>query len=164
MASDRIKCAYDELRALGKFKAHPKNPNTHSDSQIKLLAKIIEYQGWRNPIVVSVSSGFVVSGHGRLLAAKLLGEESAPVDLQEFDTEADELAHLVADNKIAELAEIDRSILADIIVTLDTGDFDLDLTGFGEFDAEDLMTAAPPEDDKLTGEGKQCPNCGHDLN
>ena len=94
--------------------------------------------------MVSKLSGFIVAGHGRLLAAEKLGLEQVPVDLQDFDNEADELAHLVADNRIAELAEIDRSSLADIIDRLDTGDFDLEFTGFDVPDIEELMTAAHP--------------------
>lgn len=164
MPQAKINCAYDELLELNKLKPHPQNPNTHNEKQIALLAKIIAYQGWRNPIVVSKQSGFIVAGHGRLLAAKKLGLTEAPVDLQEFKSKPDELAHLVADNQIAELSEINRTTLADIIGELDTGDFDLDLTGFELADVEEIMTAAPPlEDEATTSAEKQCPKCGHVL-
>ena len=77
---------------------HPRNPNRHGEKQIDLLARIIAHQGWRNPIVISARSGFVVAGHGRLQAALQLAV--VPVDVQEFATEADEWAHLVADNRL----------------------------------------------------------------
>lgn len=144
MKEPEINCSYDELRDVVNMTAHPRNPNTHNEGQIGLLSKIIKHQGWRNPIVVSKRSGFIVAGHGRLMAAEKLGLEKVPVDLQDFKTEADELAHLVADNRIAELSEIDRSSLADIIGELDTGDLDLELTGFELPDLEELMTAAHP--------------------
>ena len=164
MPQAKINCAYDDVRELAKLKPHPQNPNTHNEKQIALLAKIIAYQGWRNPIVVSKQSGFIVAGHGRLLAAKKLGLKEAHVDLQDFKSKADELAHLVADNQIAELSEINRTTLADIIGELDTGDFDLDLTGFELADVEEIMTAAPPlEDGETTSAEKQCPKCGHVL-
>ena len=99
-----VRCAHDEMRDVVGLVAHPKNPNTHPREQIELLARIIRYQGWRNPIVVSKLSGYIIAGHGRLEAAKLMGEQQAPVDLQDFETEADELAHLAADNRLAELA------------------------------------------------------------
>ena len=69
---------------------------------------------------------------------------------------------MVADNRIAELAEIDRSELADIIGDIDSGDFDLELTGFELDNVEELMTACPPPDleDDESGGGKRCPNCG----
>jgi len=84
------------------------------------------------------------------MAAELLGEEKVPVDIQDFANEADELAHLVADNRIAELAEINRASLADIIGELDSGDFNLELTGFELPDVEELMLAAHPGEEKYT--------------
>lgn len=145
MKIPKTNCAYDEMREVVNLVPHPQNPNTHTKIQIKLLSKIIEHQGWRNPVVVSKNSGYIVAGHGRLLAAQQLGLSEVPCDIQEFETEADELAHLVADNRIAELAEINRSALADIVGELDNGEFDLELTGFELDDFEELMTAAPPE-------------------
>lgn len=124
-----IHCAYTKLADIAELVPNPRNPNKHGDRQIALLAKIIRHQGWRSPIVVSKRSGFVVAGHGRLEAAKLLQVEQVPVDFQDFATEADEWAHLVADNRIAELAEIDQGELAALLKELD-GKIDLDLTGF----------------------------------
>ena len=151
MKQPEINCSYDELRAAITLQPHPRNPNTHSDGQIKLLAKIIQHQGWRNPVVVSKLSGFIVAGHGRLKAAELLGLDEVPIDLQDFKTEADELAHLVADNRIAELSEINRVTLADIIADLDTGEINLELTGFEIPDIEELMTAAHPDAQQKDG-------------
>ena len=124
-----VHCAFTELVDAIKLQPHPRNPNKHGDKQIALLAKIIRHQGWRAPIVVSKRSGFIVAGHGRLQAAQLLQVENVPVDYQDFATEADEYAHLVADNRIAELAEIDDAELAGLLKELD-GKIDLDLTGF----------------------------------
>jgi hypothetical protein len=75
-----VHCAYDELVSLEKLVPNPRNPNTHPENQIRLLAKIIEAQGWRAPITVSKRSGFIVRGHGRLEAARVLKCESAPVE------------------------------------------------------------------------------------
>lgn len=147
MKEPKINCSHDELRDIVNLTAHPKNPNTHNDEQIRLLSEIIKHQGWRNPIVISNRSGFIVAGHGRLLAAEKLKLKKVPVDVQDFKTEADELAHLIADNRIAELSEIDRGTLADIIGELDDGLFDLQLTGFSLANIDELMLAAPPEDE-----------------
>jgi len=134
-------CAYDELVPTEELVGNPRNPNMHPDSQIGLLAKIIEGQGWRAPITVSARSGFVVRGHGRLAAARLLGVEVVPVDRQDYDSEAAEWADLIADNRIAELAEPDAVLLKDLLGELDSGGFDMGLTGFDERDLERLMTA-----------------------
>ncbi|MBU2700601.1 ParB-like chromosome segregation protein Spo0J [Sporomusaceae bacterium BoRhaA] len=68
-----VHCAYDELADITMLVPNSRNPNTHPQKQIELLAKIIKSQGWRAPITVSTRYGFVVRGHGRLLAAQLLG-------------------------------------------------------------------------------------------
>jgi ParB-like chromosome segregation protein Spo0J len=128
------------MRDPAALVAHPRNPNKHPAEQIRMLSKIIQHQGWRNPIVISAHSGFVVAGHGRLSAALLLGAAVVPVDVQEFETEADEWAHLVADNRIAELADMDKGGLGDLLRDLgDVEDFDLELSGFGEAEIDKLL-------------------------
>lgn len=142
-----VHCAHLRIADVTSLIPNPRNPNKHGDTQVALLAKIIRHQGWRAPITISRRSGFIVTGHGRLEAAKLLQVEQVPVDEQDFATEADEWAHLIADNRIAELADADRAMLRDLAEELDTGDFDMDLTGFDAAGLEELMTAAPPEGD-----------------
>jgi ParB-like chromosome segregation protein Spo0J len=162
-----VNCAFDELVPLENLVPNPRNPNQHPEAQVRLLAKVISHQGWRSPIVVSKRSGFIVAGHGRYGAAKLLGIPEVPVDYQEFDTEADEWAHLVADNRLAELAEADEAGLRGILSELKASDFDMDLAGFeAEALAALLAGATPPEapdefpevDEDLPTE-YQCPKC-----
>lgn len=140
-----VHCAHLRIADVTSLIPNPRNPNKHGDTQVALLAKIIRHQGWRAPITVSRRSGFIVTGHGRLEAAKLLQVAEVPVDEQDFATEADEWAHLIADNRIAELADADRAMLRDLAEELDSGAFDMELTGFDHAALEELMTAAPPE-------------------
>jgi len=126
----KVECAYDELWPIDRLKPHPRNPNKHPDKQIALLAKVIKETGWRSPIVVSERSGYVVKGHGRLLAARVAGFEQVPVDLQAYDSDAQEMADLVADNRIAELSEIDEDILYGLLGNLSTAGMDMELTGY----------------------------------
>ena len=142
----------EKLEDITKVIENPKNPNKHSDAQINMLAKIIEFQGWRIPIVVSNRSGFIVRGHGRLMSAQKLGLNQVPVSYQDYESEAQEWADLVADNRIAELAEMDRSELKDIIEQLDTGEIDLDLTGFDQDSIEELMSEFFEPEEGLTGD------------
>ncbi len=135
-----IRCSYKELRDPISLTPHPRNPNRHGERQIELLGRIIQHQGWRNPIVVSARSGFVVAGHGRLQAALSLGLPEVPVDVQEFESEADEWAHLVADNRIAELAEMDREGLGELLRDLgEVEDFELSWSGFDDDALKDLL-------------------------
>ena len=73
--------------------------------------------------------------------------ENVPVDFQEYATEAEEYADLIADNRIAELAEIDDDMISDLLGDTMFDDFDMDLTGFdsetlGVFDVDEIE---PPE-------------------
>ena len=66
------------------LKSHPDNYNTHPPAQLRALAKIIEEQGWRRPVVVSKLSGCIVAGHGAVMAAIENGQDLVPVEWQEF--------------------------------------------------------------------------------
>jgi len=142
-----IDCAYDELVELHKLQPNPKNYNTHPARQIEMLAKIIDYQGQRSPIVVSRRSGFIVKGHGRLDAIKKLGWEKAAVDYQDYSDEAQEYADMIADNKIAELAAADDQLLETLVIDLGE-DFDHELLGLEEkLDVFDKSEPGCDEDD-----------------
>jgi ParB-like chromosome segregation protein Spo0J len=119
---------------------YPGNPNKHSDEQVALLAKIIRARGWRHPVIVSTFSGRVVAGHGRIEAARLLGVATVPVERQAFSSEAEEREFLLSDNRIAELAERDNALLKDLLEQLDTGETDMDLTGYTVEEIERMMT------------------------
>ena len=136
-----VHAAHTKVVPIEKVCGNPRNPNTHPASQIELLAKIINAQGWRAPITVSNRSGYVVRGHGRLAAARLLGVSEVPIDYQDYATEAEEYADMIADNRIAELAEIDGGVLKDLILDIDTGDIDIELTGFTEAELARMMSA-----------------------
>jgi DNA modification methylase len=124
---------------LADLVPYPGNPNKHSDEQVALLAKIIRARGWRHPVIVSTLSGRVVAGHGRIEAARLLGVATVPVERQAFASEAEEREFLLSDNRIAELAERDNAMLKDLLEQLDTGETDMDLTGYTEEVIESLM-------------------------
>jgi len=135
-------CSHDEIGPLEKAIENPRNPNKHPEAQIKLLANIIKVQGWRNPITISKLSGFITKGAGRRKAAELLGVSQVPLDYQDYENEAAEYADLIADNRIAELAEPDLDLVKDILESIEG--LDAELTGYN---LDDLgMAEEPPED------------------
>lgn len=138
-------CAYDKLVKVEELIPHPKNPNTHPQNQIKILAQNIRYHGWRHPIVVSKLSGYIVAGHGRLEAARELGVSIVPVEYQDFATEDNELAVLVGDNRLAELSSLDLNGLQDIIDGFKASDFDTILAGFEPTDLDALWGEQKPD-------------------
>lgn len=153
-----VHCAHTALHDPNTLKPNPANPNRHSAHQIQLLASIIQEQGWRNPITVSKRSGLVVRGHGRLESALLIGCEVVPVDEQDYASEAEELADLLADNRLAELAELDEDELKRLLKTIQESDpsFDLELTGFMEDEIRKLFEDEDPADDLDTIPRMEC--------
>lgn len=127
----QFNCAYTELVSVSKLVPNPKNANKHSSEQIERLAKIIDFQGQRSPIVVSKRSGFITKGHGRLMAMQKLGWEQVAVDYQDYLSEAQEYADIVADNEIARWSEMNFQMLKEDLDIL--GEMEIDLLGIKDF-------------------------------
>lgn len=147
-----VYCAHDKIVETDSLVGNPRNPNTHPKEQVEALAKIIKRQGWRHPIVVSNRSGFVVKGHGRLLAAAALGVSHVPVDYQDYESEASEYADLMADNKIQEFSELDAKLSAEILMDIkNSGNIELEMSAFTEDALEALL--AESEKDTVKDDG-----------
>ena len=133
-------CAFDELISVQNTQPNPLNPNQHGAEQVRILGAIIRATGWRAPLTISSRSGLIVKGHGRRLAALNQSMTQIPVEYQDYANEAEEQADLLADNRLAELAEIDDKQLLDLLQTL--GDeVPVELTGFDASDIEALLLA-----------------------
>ena len=158
-----VHCLHDEMVEVANIVENP-----HPDRQLDILAAIIRSQGFRSPIVVSKKSGFIVTGHGRYQAALRLGLDSVPVNYQDFATEAEEWAHLIADNKLSELSENDPESLRDLLTNIQSSDLDSILSGFEDSEIESILS---PKDeskesfdeisDDIETEHK-CPKCGYE--
>jgi len=141
MNNTPIHCLHDEVWPIEKFIENPRNPNRHPVAQVALLAQLIIGHGWRSAIVVSKRSGFVVKGHGRLTAARHAGLIEAPVELHDYETEAEEWADMIADNRLAELSERDNpAVLALVKEIQDEGE--VSMTGFTESEVQAMELAA----------------------
>lgn len=116
----------------GTLKPDPNNPNNHTDEQIQRLIELIEYQGWRWPIVVSKQDGLIKAGHGRLLAAEQMKAEIVPVLYQDFESDEQAYAFMVSDNAISEWSFLDKTSVNANLETLGP-DFDVDLLGIKDF-------------------------------
>lgn len=114
---------------LGIIKPNPANNNKHTPEQIDALAKIINFQGQRLPITISKLSGLIVKGHATLKAIKKLGWKEALVDYQDFTDEAQEYAHMTADNEIARWSAFDMKAFDISSKKLFGKGFDFDILG-----------------------------------
>lgn len=130
-----VRCNYDKLVKIEALTPNPANENQHTEEQIERIAKILQYQGWRKPIIVSKGSGLVVTGHCSLLSAKKNKWTEVPVSFQDFDNDDMETAHRIADNAIASWADLDLSSINLELPNLGP-DFDIEMLGLKDFEIE----------------------------
>ena len=116
---------------------YEKNMHVHSDEQIDRLIKLIEYQGFRNPLVLQRGTNRIACGHGRLIAAKRIGMKTVPVIYQDFESEAQFYSYVVSDNAIGknEWASLDLGKINTEILELGP-DFDVENLGIMDFTIE----------------------------
>lgn len=141
----KFNCSYSELVEVSKLVPNPKNANTHPIEQIERLSKIIDFQGQRSPIVVSKRSGFITKGHGRLMAMKLLKWEQVAVDYQDYESEAQEYADIIADNEIARWASLDMEMLTRDLLDIELSD--VELLGLEDFNLIEPEVLDPQTDE-----------------
>ncbi len=123
---------------ISELRPHPKNPRVHPDSAIDKLVRSIKEYGWTNPVLVS-ADGYVLAGHARLKAAEKAGISEVPVIYLPLEGAKAE-AYLIADNRLQDETDWDYEKLKDLLQELDTGELDLELTGFDMDEIEDLIT------------------------
>ena len=153
-------------RPIDKLKPHAGNVRTHSQAQINQIAKSIQHFDFANPILID-KNGRIIAGHGRVLAARLLGISELPTVCLAEMSEADIRAYVIADNRLAEKAGWDRELLGlelQYLSDLEI-DFDLTLTGF-ELPEVDILLDELKLQDKKEGEpdpADQAPSPNHDV-
>ena len=111
--------------------ANHRNSRTHSKRQIRQIADSIKAFGFTNPVLLD-RSNTIIAGHGRVAAAKLLGMSEVPTVRLENLSPDHVRAYVIADNRLAEKAGWDTSILAIELQNLTTigGELDVTITGF----------------------------------
>lgn len=120
-----------EWREIGALLPYARNSRTHSDAQVAQIAASIKEFGWTNPVLVD-GDGTIIAGHGRVMAARKLGEKRVPVIVLAHLTEAQKRAYVIADNQLAMNAGWDAEMLKVEIADLAGMDFDLSLLGFDD--------------------------------
>ena len=122
LASQKI-----ETVPIGTLKHHPKNPRK---GDVKSITESIEHNGFYGVVVAQKSTGYVLAGNHRMMAAKAAGLDSLPVAYVDVD-DATALKILLADNRTNDLATYDNKELAELLADV-SNTIGLDGTGFDE--------------------------------
>ena len=119
---------------------YERNPTLHPAEQIDEIINSIKEFGFTVPILVD-ENNMILAGHGRQLAALEMKLPRVPVIKRAGLSEEQKRAYVLADNKIARNAELDWALVAGELQALKEAGFDLELTGFKDFEYELLLEA-----------------------
>lgn len=125
------------MKSLEEIKPYENNPRIN-DGAVDIVAQSIREFGFKVPIIVD-KHGVIVAGHTRYRAAKKLGLTEVPTIIADDLTEEQVKAFRIMDNKSAEFADWDYLKLLEEIKELEAVDFDIELTGFSEFELANLV-------------------------
>lgn len=106
---------------------YDKNPRKNENA-VDMVANSIRAFGFRSPIIID-EHNVIICGHTRFKAAKKLGLKKVPCIVATGLTDAEIRAYRIADNKVGELAEWDKSLLGE---ELNMCDIDMKQFGFDE--------------------------------
>ncbi len=145
-AAPRVAATEMRLVPIDQIQPYPDNARVHPPEQIAALRDSIREFGFVLPALIDEAGG-LLSGHGRLEAARAEGMTEIPCVVATGMTEAQRRAYILADNRLAELATWDRDTCAREYTWLRDHGFKFELTGF------DPVEFAPIEFVPFSGAG-----------
>ena len=132
----------------GSLKPHPRNARTHPKKQIRQIRTSIRAFGFVTPVLTD-KDGVIIAGHARVEAAIEEGLPSIPsVRVDHLST--DEIrAYMLADNRHAENAGWDHTILAEELkdLNLTLPGLNFDAVGFTISEVDTIIAEAAPVED-----------------
>ena len=159
-----------ELIRTDKLIPYARNARTHSDEQVSQIAGSIKEFGFTNPVLIDSENG-IIAGHGRVMAARVLGLAEVPCLRLAHLSETQRRAYILADNRIALNSGWDESMLALELTELQIDGVSLESLGFdsaeidrlinqGDMFPESSAEEIDPDDFNL---GTCCPKCGFEF-
>jgi DNA modification methylase len=121
---------------ISKVVPYKNNPRINVDA-VNVVKKSLKEFGFQQPLVIDKDNKIVV-GHTRLLAAKELGLKTVPCVVANDLSDEQIKAYRIMDNKSSEYASWNYGLLTKEVTDLLEADYDLNLTGFDEFELKDL--------------------------
>lgn len=133
------------LEPLDAVKPHPRNPRR---GDLDAVQTSIDRNGFYGAIVAQRSTGHIVAGNHRYLAAKAAGAQTIPVVWIDV-TDEHALRILLADNRTSDLADYDDETLTDLLRNIQAETGTLAGTGYTGDDLNRLLKTIDPleEDD-----------------
>lgn len=98
------------LADISTLKPWPNNARLHSESQVELIAKSIRDGGFNDPVEVD-EHRVILAGHGRVMAAKLIGLKEVPCIQHTHLTQAQKRRYVLRANQSALNATWDEELL-----------------------------------------------------
>lgn len=129
-----------ELLLVSSLIPYARNSRTHSEEQVTQIAASIREFGFTNPVLID-SSGTIIAGHGRVMAAKKVGLSEVPCLRLQHLSPSQIRAYVIADNKLALNAGWDDEMLKVELLTLQEEGFNTDLTGFSDDELNALLNS-----------------------
>jgi hypothetical protein len=114
-----------------------KNSRTHSSDQVNQICESMKEFGFTNPVLVD-EENTIIAGHGRVLAANKLELKEVPCIILDGLTDVQKRAYVIADNNIAINSGWDYDMLISELEDIGNSGFDINITGFSDFDIEAL--------------------------
>jgi len=144
------------------------NPDNPRQGDVGAIVESIEANGFVGSIVAQCSTGNVLAGNHRLIAAKALGMTKVPVHWVDVDDESARRI-MLADNRTSDLASYDEAALTAILADMAQLD---QLAGTG-FDGDDVDLLIADIETPLAGSfgdpiglldtDHECPRCGYEF-
>jgi DNA modification methylase len=132
-----------ERWSLDRLIPYARNARTHSEAQVAQIAASIREWGWTTPVLVD-EDGTIIAGHGRVLAARLLGLTEAPIVVARGWSDVRKRGYALADNRIALNAGWNEELLRLEVADLSALGFELPLIGFSDEELTALSAAPNP--------------------
>lgn len=150
-----------EVVPIDEIRTHPDNPRR---GDLDRLGASIARNGFFAPCIVQRSTGLILAGNHRWLAAKAQGLTEVPAVF--VDVDQDQARRImVADNRMSDVATYDESALAALLGDIALDPEGLAGTGFSEDDLArlipDAQPAAPPDGSLDERKVHECPSCGY---
>ena len=110
------------------------NAKIHGPEQINQIRGSLREFGFVTPVLIDFDNN-IIAGHGRVMAARAEGMEQVPCVIVSSLSDAQRKAYILADNRLAEVAEWDLKTLEVELEGLKELNFNVEMIGF---EPEDL--------------------------